>query len=233
MTVNKSILAHQNLPNRADGEKSRARIIYIALKLFAEQGYEKTSIRKIAKEAEVNVSAIAYYFGDKAGLYRTVFTESMGTVKNDVHLFDDENLSLEDALAGLFLGFVKPLKQGELAQLCRRLQMREKVEPTGLWEEEINQSIAPYHHALILVLQRHLKVSEIDADLHRLAMAIVALGMYLYVGRDVTNRISPELMASAESLDVMTARLTMYAVSMVKAEAERRQQETHDDAIQK
>ncbi|PCI54809.1 MAG: TetR family transcriptional regulator [Methylophilaceae bacterium] len=225
MQVNENLLDCQNLPSRSDGEKSRARLVYIALKLFAEQGYEKTSIRQIAKEAEVNISAIAYYFGDKAGLYRVVFTEPMGSAKDDIHLFDGEALSLEEALRGLYQGFIEPLKQGEIVQLCTRLHMREMVEPTGLWEEEVDQSIAPYHHALNTVLQRHLNVESIDDDLHRLSMAIVALGVHLYTCRDVTDRISPKLMATNESLDVMCERLTMYGVSMVNAEAERRRRE--------
>ena len=212
-----------SLPKRTDGEESRRRIIFSALTLFAEHGFAKTSTRQIAKEANVNISAIAYYFGDKAGLYRTVFTEPMGSPKDDIHLFDDENLSLEQALGGLFYGFVEPLKQGELAQLCIRLHMREMVEPTGLWQEEIDNSIAPYHDALLKVLQKNLNLNQIDDDLHRLALCIVAMGVHMYVGRDCTNRIAPSLMASHASLDVMRERMTMFAVSMVQAEAKRRQ----------
>ncbi|HSI43846.1 MAG TPA: CerR family C-terminal domain-containing protein [Methylotenera sp.] len=209
-------------PKRADGEESRKRIIMTALKLFAEHGYARTSTRQIAKEANVNVSAIAYYFGDKAGLYRVVFTEPLGTPADDIGLFSDEHLTLEQALAGLFQGFIEPLKQGDLAQLCIRLHMREMVEPTGLWEEEIHNSIAPYHQALLVVLQRHLKVTKTDDDLHRLAFSIVAMGVHLYAGRDVIARISPQLTDTHEALDVLKDRLVMFAVSMVNAEANRR-----------
>lgn len=211
-----------SIPKRADGEESRRRIVYCALKLFAEQGFAKTSTRQIAKDANVNISAISYYFGDKAGLYRVVFIEPMGSPKDDIPLFENINFSLEQALNGLFYGFVEPLKQGELAQLCIRLHMREMVEPTGLWEEEIDNSIAPYHQALLTVLKKHLKINEIDDDLHRLAMCIVAMGVHLYTGRDVTARISPNLMATSDALDLMRERLTLFAISMVNAEAIRR-----------
>lgn len=194
----------------------------VALKLFAALGFKATSTRLIAKEANVNISAIAYYFGDKAGLYRAVFTETLGSPKDDIALFEGAELSLEQALNAMFGGFTEPLKEGELAQLCIRLHMREMVEPTGLWAEEIDNSIAPHHQALLQVLQRHLGLQVIDTDLHRLAFCIVGLGVQLFVGRDVAERVSPELMIDQEALDVMRERLTYFATSMVQAESIRR-----------
>ena len=215
-------MMHKEPPKRADGEESRKRLMMVALKLFAAHGFEATSTRLIAKEANVNISAIAYYFGDKAGLYRAVFTETLGSPKDDIALFEGTELSLEQALNAMFGGFTEPLKEGELAQLCIRLHMREMVEPTGLWAEEIDNSIAPHHQALLQVLQRHLGLQVIDTDLHRLAFCIVGLGVQLFVGRDVAERVSPELMIDQEALDVMRERLTYFATSMVQAEACRR-----------
>ena len=64
-------------PVRADGVDTRDRLLHVALKLFAEQGFAKTSIREISLAAGTNVAAIAYYFGDKAGLYRAAFFEPL------------------------------------------------------------------------------------------------------------------------------------------------------------
>ncbi|MES2499288.1 MAG: CerR family C-terminal domain-containing protein [Pseudomonadota bacterium] len=209
-------------PKRADGEESRKRIVLAGLQLFAEHGYARTSTRQIAKQAQVNISAIAYYFGDKAGLYRVVFTESCGTADDDIAVLTDANLTLEQALSGLFQAFIAPLKLGNVAKLRVRLHMREMVEPTGIWEEEIDNGIAPYHQALISLLQKHLGVAKVDADLHRLALCIVAMGVHLFTGRDVIERITPELTATHKALDVLHERLTYFAVSMVQAEADRR-----------
>lgn len=210
------------IPKRIDGEESRQRIIDTALTLFATLGFEKASTRRIAKEANVNISAIAYYFGDKAGLYRTVFTEAMSKPVDDIERFANPALSLEQALNGFFRGFITPLKQGELSRLCMRLHMREMIEPTGLWQAEIDNSIAPHQQALLAVLQRHLGLTAIDLDLQRLAFCIVAMGVHLYTARDVTERIVPALTASHEALDQMHARITFFAMHLVHAEAQRR-----------
>jgi len=57
---------------RVDGARTRARILEVALPLFAEFGYSGTSIRAIAKGAACNVATLAYHFGGKEGLYSTV-----------------------------------------------------------------------------------------------------------------------------------------------------------------
>jgi AcrR family transcriptional regulator len=41
------------------------KILAAARKKFAEQGYEGTSVRQIASEADVNIAMISYYFGGK------------------------------------------------------------------------------------------------------------------------------------------------------------------------
>lgn len=201
----------------------REKILYTALKLFAEQGLARTSIRQIAKAAEVNVSAISYYFGDKNGLYRATFTEAMPCPVVNIENFRQSSPSLEQTLDILFASFVTPLKQDELVKLCMRLHMRELVEPTGLWSESINNDIVPRRQMLLEVLQKHLGISEIDDDLHRLAMSIVAMGVHLLVGREVIERMCPQIIGSEKALDETHAALVRFAISIVEAEATRRQ----------
>jgi TetR/AcrR family transcriptional regulator, regulator of cefoperazone and chloramphenicol sensitivity len=207
---------------RSDGEESRERLLYSALRLFAEKGFTKTSTRDIAQAAGVNIAGISYYFGDKAGLYRAAFIEPMGAPQDDIALFNGKDLTLEQALSGLFHGFTEPMKQDELMRLCTRLHMREMVEPTGMWEHEIDNGIVPHHAALTLVLARHLGVKQVDDDIHRLAQSIVAMGVFLFVGRDVMEKIAPQLTASHEAIDLLHERLVMYAHGMVQAEDSRR-----------
>ncbi len=56
-------------------DSAKAKIIEVANKLFAEKGYEATSIREIASRAEVNLASINYYFGSKQGLFEYMVEE--------------------------------------------------------------------------------------------------------------------------------------------------------------
>jgi AcrR family transcriptional regulator len=53
---------------------TRARIQQVALELFAEQGYERTSLREIAERLAVTKAALYYHFKSKEDIVRS-FTE--------------------------------------------------------------------------------------------------------------------------------------------------------------
>src|SRR5215831_12967416 len=53
---------------------TRARIQHVALELFAEQGYERTSLREVAERLGVTKAALYYHFKSKEDIVRS-FTE--------------------------------------------------------------------------------------------------------------------------------------------------------------
>lgn len=216
--------AHQGTDQklRADSAEARTRLLHAALQLFAEKGFAKTSTREIAQAANVNIASIKYYFGDKAGLYRAAFVEPLGCASDDIHLYDRPEFTLRQSLEGFFASFLAPMKQGELIQLCTRLHFREMLEPTGLWREEIDTGIRPAHAALVGVLKRHLGVTDIDDDLHRLAFSITGMALQLFVAREVIEAIRPGLIATPDAVDEWSVRLVDYAEAMVASENARR-----------
>jgi len=56
-------------------------IIEIAERLFAERGFDGTSVRDIAHEAEVNIAMISYYFGSKEKLMEALLEWRVGEIK--------------------------------------------------------------------------------------------------------------------------------------------------------
>ena len=56
-----------------DKAATQERILGAALGLFAERGYNRTSVSAIASRAGVSRSAVFWHFGDKASLFSEVF----------------------------------------------------------------------------------------------------------------------------------------------------------------
>jgi len=209
-------------PARAAGEQARQRLMHAALPLFAHRGFAKTSTREIAEAAGVNLAAISYYFGDKQGLYRAVFAETAGSPDDEIARYAGPALTLREALHGFYTGFVEPLKQGETAAMCMKLHAREILEPTGLWQQEIEEGIRPAHEALVRVLCRHLGLPRADAEVRRLALCLAGLGVYLHVSTDVNQALAPQLGRGARAWERWVERLVDYGEAMVDAERRRR-----------
>lgn len=214
-----------------DGPDARSRLILAALRLFAEKGYEGATTRDICEAAGANVSAIRYYFGDKAGLYRAAFTEPTGDLPCHANLEAHAGLPLPEALVRFFREFLEPLKRGEEARLMMKLRFREMIEPTGAWQAEIDGEIKPLHEALVTLLKRRLGLPRVDADVHRLAFAVIGMAVHFYVGQEVVSAIAPQVLGSAKAVDVLAERLAGYAVAMIEAEVRRRAGEAGHGAV--
>lgn len=61
-------------------EDTKARLLHMATRLFAEQGFDSVSIRQISDAAGVNSAMISYYFGSKQGLYNAVLAQQTGMI---------------------------------------------------------------------------------------------------------------------------------------------------------
>ena len=62
---------------RAD---TRARIQAVALELFAEQGYDKTSLREIAERLDVTKAALYYHFKSKEDIVSSLVEDYFGQI---------------------------------------------------------------------------------------------------------------------------------------------------------
>ena len=67
--------------NRRMREKSRARILRTALRLFAKHGYDRTSVAMIASAASISQGLLYNYFPGKEALLDAIFEQSMRDVQ--------------------------------------------------------------------------------------------------------------------------------------------------------
>ncbi|MDE2082381.1 MAG: CerR family C-terminal domain-containing protein [Burkholderiales bacterium] len=200
-----------------EAAQTRARLLRTALALFAEQGFAPTSIRQIAAAAQVNVAAVSYYFGDKAGLYAAVFRGAPDPAGD----LPPEGI---DTLEALYDRFLAPFRQGDLVRLWIKLYRREMLEPTGLWKARVEQNMRPMHAAVVALLCRQLGLQQADDEVHRLAITVVGLAVHLFIGCDVIELLAPQLAAGPDRLDEWRARLVGYAQALIDAEKLRRKQ---------
>lgn len=66
------------VPDLSDGRE--AQLLAIARRLFAQKGFDATSLRDIAEAAQITKAALYYYFPNKDALYERVVIESMDSL---------------------------------------------------------------------------------------------------------------------------------------------------------
>ena len=69
-------------PGASDTRENQ--LLAIARRLFARDGYERTSLRDIAEAADITKAALYYYFPNKEALYERVVLESMQALVEQV-----------------------------------------------------------------------------------------------------------------------------------------------------
>jgi AcrR family transcriptional regulator len=62
------------------GDRTRARLLEISVRRFAAEGYRRTSVSEIAREAGVSAAAVYGYFAGKEGLFEAAVDADAGAL---------------------------------------------------------------------------------------------------------------------------------------------------------
>ena len=83
---------------KTDLNDKQIQILEVAETLFAEKGFDGTSIRDISKIAKINVAMVSYYFGSKEKLLESLVLFKTSGLKEQLINLIDENLEPFDKI---------------------------------------------------------------------------------------------------------------------------------------
>lgn len=93
------------------GEKVREEMIAATVKILQQEGFKKATVRSIAKEADVNIASVRYYFGSKEELIGCALEYMMGNLENIVAYLDDTRLSARERLKKYIIAYFHLARQ--------------------------------------------------------------------------------------------------------------------------
>jgi AcrR family transcriptional regulator len=154
-------------------EVTRERILKSAERLFAERGYDGTSIRAIVAKARVNQAAINYHFVGKDGLYREVLRAAFRalTAHQVAHARESKALSREAALLEFVRGQLRPLTARDGLSRHIRIFNWETVRPTPVFRKLLSEEAPPFMTLAVDLVSRFLP----EADHRTLVVAAIWL----------------------------------------------------------
>lgn len=95
----------------APRSSTKEKILDVAEGLFAEHGFNDTSLRTITSKANVNLASVNYHFGDKKTLVRAVLNRYLEAFMPAVHdVLINLNLRDEYTMADVFESLRGPLR---------------------------------------------------------------------------------------------------------------------------
>jgi AcrR family transcriptional regulator len=199
--MNSAPVQKNRKPGRPEGQTtSRQDILDVSEMLFAELGYMGTSMRDVAKRANVTSGMTTYYFGSKENLFREVFLRrgsKIAEARRDAlaQLQAKRRVPSVEALVEAFLAPSLQLRETAQGRAFLRLHSRLHMEPEAisyqLRREVYDETTCAYAKAF----RRALPDRSEEVILLRMSLMI---GAYLYVFSD-TNRL--EELLPAQTVD--------------------------------
>ena len=150
MAIKTSNNSHQQAQNR---------LLDAAEQLFAESGYEGTSVRDITAKADCNVAAVNYHFGGKENLYLEVFRNRMRPLR-EIRIAAIEKAmskgngkpSLENLLRAFAIAFLEPFSDRNHSRQFVKLMTHEMLDHRLTQTMFIDEVVAPVTSALLKAL---------------------------------------------------------------------------------
>ncbi|MCB0393334.1 MAG: TetR/AcrR family transcriptional regulator [Bdellovibrionales bacterium] len=109
-----------------ENASTKEKILDVSRKLFAKYGFEGTSIRDIAKESGVNVSAVNYHFKNKAGLFWHNMVVSYEMMESQIEIFSKKCDSAIDLCMSIYDHFYQ---QSDALRSTMRMLLSESLDP--------------------------------------------------------------------------------------------------------
>ena len=125
-----------NANNKGNSYDVKHRLLTVAEELFAEKGFNRTSVRDITRKADCNVASINYYFGGKDKLHLEVYKQNFSTLRDvrikaitEILQAKEEDISMDELVRAFVIAFFAPFSNDEAGHKRLMLLWREMIEP--------------------------------------------------------------------------------------------------------
>ncbi len=102
---------------RKPNTEVKGRILNTAISLIAEKGYNAVGVREIAKNADVSISMISYYFNGKMGILKEIMNIFFSKYLEMLESTVDNELSPNENLQNLFINISKLISENH--DICK------------------------------------------------------------------------------------------------------------------
>ncbi len=205
-------------------DDARTRILAAAGPVFARHGFDRATVREICRQANVNVAAVGYYFGDKMGLYRQVIRQIHDSKERRFPSPAARQSEPTETLRLLVYTLLSRMLAGDASGWESQLMMREMQQPTAIFGDLVQESFRPLFEQLVETF-RLIIGSDVPRDeLEKFAFSTIGQCLYFRIGRGVIQILVPET-TRKRAYDL--EQLSQHVTSVMLAAAQTRRNSHH------
>jgi AcrR family transcriptional regulator len=188
--------------------------------MFAERGFEATTVRDICQAAGANVAAVNYYFRDKERLYVEAVVQAHRWRLEQVQLPDwDANTSPRKKLADFIETFFRRVLGGPDDTWRTRLVMREIMQPSSACAEIAQSNIRPQFEILQGILRELLPADTNAEELHLTAFSIVGQCLFYHMANPIIRNLIDQSEYTTYDVDKLSRHVTEFTLAALDTKA--------------
>ncbi len=198
-------------------DTTRVRIIDAAGEIFAERGFNGTTVRDICQRAGANLAAVNYYFGDKQRLYVETVLQA--------HRWRMERAALPDwsaetppkeKLADFIRTFIRRVRSGPGETWHTPLLMREMMLGDAACIEVVRESIRPQFEILVSILRELLPSDVTLQQLHLTAFSVVGQCLFYHFADPVVRNLVVGSEYAEYDVDKLANHIIAFSLSAIE-----------------
>lgn len=204
--------------------KTRERLLVAASRVFAEKGYQNTTIAEVCEQAQTNIASVNYHFQDKENLYlqawRYAFQEDLRRYPSDGGVA--QNSSVEERLAGRIRSLIARIADPQSHFFA--IVHKEMAVQTSLLEKIIEQEINPERQILMGLIAQLLGENASPQQIHFCHASIIGQCFHLLQIKNIKmNDAIRNEMVNRENITLFASHVVAFSLAGIKAIREQNQ----------
>jgi AcrR family transcriptional regulator len=196
---------------------TREKLVEAAGHVFAEHGYQATTVREIVKRSGANIAAVNYHFGDKLGLYTEVLQQSVRAARVDaIHSALDQNALPEDILRAVIKARLESVTRPHLQDWHFRIMVHELLQPTPALSRVVDEVSRPIYQRLLELIGRIIDLPPKDEKTRLCAHSVMGQILVYVLAGPLLTRLWPELEMTPEQVDRIAEHIRDFSLAYLR-----------------
>ena len=191
-----------------------------AAELFAEHGYQATSVRKLCEAAQVNVAMVNYYFHSKEALHLAAFDHARDLVAASAPTVAEAsaaaNLPPAEQLRLAIEALVSDMLRCGSATLFSRLVARELLEPTAAIHKLAERNVRPQHALFTGLIRGVVGPAVPDEVVQKCMFSVIGQAVFYARSRIVHEIVAPEISYDHAGIAAIASHVAQFSLAALE-----------------